>query len=147
MADSTVSTQFASLGLFVFSPLTVPVQGVSRTTSHRIDGRGRAGGPMAYQSAGPGDDKRTINGALIPPWTGPAASLDRLRAMMATGKAWILTTGSGKPDGWWYIDQIQETQTDWIGPGVVAALTFSLSLTREPDEVPENLGDLRESRR
>lgn len=137
-----MSAVMACLGLFPFELATTPYESQARDTSQNWVKADRVGAGPSYQYIGPGEDKITLTGTLYPSLTGGVASLDRLRAMAQTGKAWILTDAQGQNRDRWFIANVQETQTEFFGPGVAHKITFSLALTRCADDSPASLGNL-----
>ncbi|WP_041793833.1 phage tail protein [Pararhodospirillum photometricum] len=134
----------ATLGLFVFDLTTAPWDNRQRATPHRWGSKERAGAAPAYQYLGPGEETLTLSGALMPELTGGVACLDRLRAMAAEGKSWILVDGIGRNAGRWFIREVNETSTYHLPNGVARRVEFTLSLVRYPDgdRDPSQAGDL-----
>ena len=97
------------------------------------------------QNCGPGDDNITLDCTIAPQVTGPISGLDRLRQMMADGKAWILTAGSGDVMGPWVITGIDETRRHLLKDGTPRRIDFTLSLSSYPEDQPQGLGRLRDS--
>jgi hypothetical protein len=140
-----MSAIMAALGLYAFELATTPYQSRDRTTSQNWAKADRVGATPSYQWVGQGEDKITLSGTLYPAISGGTPSLDRLRTMAATGKAWILTSSLGENLGRWHIDSVQEAQSEFCGPGIAQKITFSLALTRCADDDPDALGDLATS--
>ncbi len=132
----------AALGLFVFSLKTAPFQQLSRDTRQRWAANNRIGQRPALQHMGPGEDTITLSGVLAPEITGGPASLDVLRLMADSGKAWTLLDGKGFFYGLWGIDGISETRTLFFANGTARRIEFSLSLKRIGEGELEHLGDL-----
>lgn len=134
-----------SLGLFAFSLQTAPFETLKRSTAQRWESKNRVGKAPAYQNGGPGDDTITIDGTLAPPLTGGAKNLDKLREMMAGGKVWILTAGTGDVMGKWFITSVEETRSHMLDKGFARKTAFSLSLKHYPDDDVGMLGKLLDS--
>ncbi|MBC7907023.1 MAG: phage tail protein [Rhodospirillaceae bacterium] len=134
-----------SLGLFAFSIQTAPFETIKRTTTQRWESKNRVGVAAANQHVGPGDDTITIDGTLAPQITGGPEHLDKLREMMASGKVWILTAGTGEVLGKWFITSVDETRTHMLGNGVPRKLAFTLTLKHYPDDDAALLGKLLDS--
>ena len=85
-----------ALGMFVFSLETLAYQEFQRQTEWRHGSTSRIGTNPARQYLGRGDDSITLPGVLLPALAGSQLSLDALRTMADTGKAWPLVEGTGK---------------------------------------------------
>jgi|AGTN01.1.fsa_nt_gi Phage protein U len=134
-----------SLGLFAFTLQTAPFETLKRSTAQRWEAKNRVGRAPAYQNGGPGDDTITIDGTLAPPLTGGARNLDKLREMMAGGKVWILTAGTGEVLGKWFIANVEETRSRMLSNGAARKIAFSLTLKHYPDDDAGMLGRLMDS--
>jgi len=135
-----------SLGLFAFSIKTAPFETLKRSTQYRWASKDRVGRAPAYQSVGPGEDSLTIEGTLAPELTGGPKNLDKLREMMASGKVWILTAGTGEVMGKWFITQIEETKSHMLVNSAARKIAFTLSLKFYPDDDDALLGKLMDSK-
>lgn len=134
-----------SLGLFAFSLDTVPYETIKRSTKQRWVEKPRVGKGAAWQHLGPGEDTITVEGKLMPELTGGAKNLGKLREMMATGKAWILTAATGEIMGPWIIEGIDDSGSHFDRDGVARKTTFTLTLKHYWDENPSGLGKLMDS--
>lgn len=85
-----------SLGMFVFSLSTLAYQELQRQTNWRHASNSRVGAPPALQFVGRGDDTIALPGIILPELAGSVLSLDALRLMANTGKAWPMV--EGRPD-------------------------------------------------
>ncbi len=83
-----------ALGMFVFSLETLAYQEFQRQTEWRHGSTSRIGINPARQYLGRGDDSITLPGVLLPALAGTQLSLDTLRTMADTGKAWPLVEGT-----------------------------------------------------
>lgn len=135
-----------SLGMFVFGLDTAPFETIKRSTSERWSRNERVGRRAAQQHLGPGEDTITVDGALMPELTGGPENLDKLREMMAAGRAWILTAGTGEVLGRWIITQVEETRAKLLTNGVARKITFALTLQAYDDDDPAALGNLMDSK-
>ena len=77
-----------ALGMFVFSLETLAYQEFQRQTDWRHGSTSRIGTNPARQYLGRGEDSITLPGVLLPGLVGSPLSLDTLRMMADTGKAW-----------------------------------------------------------
>ena len=129
-----------ALGMFVFSLPTLAYQELQRQTDWRHPSSARFGANPARQFAGRGDDAITLPGVILPELAGSALSLDVLRTMADTGKAWPLVEGTGRILGVWVIESITETRTLFFPDGAARRIEFSISLKRIDDGQVDKLG-------
>jgi phage protein U len=129
-----------ALGMFVFGLPTLAYQELQRQTEWRHPSTSRIGARPARQYIGPGEDSITLPGLLVPELTGETLSLDALRIMADTGKAWPLIEGTGKIYGLWIIDSLQETRTLFFADGASRRIEFTLSLKRVDEGRVDLLG-------
>lgn len=134
-----------ALGLFTFGLATAPFETLKRSTAQRWESHNRVDRGAAWQHLGPGADEITIDGVLMPELTGGPRNLNRLRAMADGGRAWILISGTGANLGQWFIQSVEETRSDFAGPGLPRRIAFSLKLSRYWDDAPARLGSLPDS--
>lgn len=128
------------LGMFVFSLPTLVYQELQRQTEWRHPSTSRIGARPARQYLGPGEDSITLPGVLLPELAGELLSLDALRLMADTGKAWPLIEGSGRIYGLWVIESLQETKTLFFRDGAARRIEFSLALKRVDEGKVDLLG-------
>lgn len=131
-----------TLGLFVFGVNTVPYQSLQRSSAWRHPANSRVGKRPARQFLGAGEDTITLSGTLYPEITGGRVSLELLREMAATGKAWPLIEGSGTVYGLYVIEDISETGSLFFPDGAARKIDFSIKLARVDDDDPQLLGEL-----
>lgn len=129
-----------ALGMFVFSLPTLAYQELQRQTDWRHPSSSRVGTNPARQYAGRGDDAITLPGIILPELAGSVLSLDALRMMADTGKAWTLVEGTGRILGIWVIESLSETRTLFFQDGTARRIEFSLSLKRIDDGKVDMLG-------
>ncbi|WP_104097564.1 phage tail protein [Stutzerimonas kunmingensis] len=129
-----------ALGMFVFSLETLAYQEFQRQTEWRHGSTNRIGTNPARQYLGRGDDSITLPGVLLPALAGTQLSLDALRTMADTGKAWPLVEGTGKIYGTWIIESLSETRTLFFRDGQARRIEFTLSLKRIDDGRVDLLG-------
>ncbi len=136
-----------ALGMFVFSLPTLSYQDLQRQTSWRHPSSSRVGASPAHQYVGQGDDTITVSGVLVPELIGRAQSLEELREMADTGKAWVLASGTGEILGAFVIEDLGTTGTMHIDNGAPRRIDFRLALRRVDDRrsgarvAVGNLGD------
>ncbi|AKV07174.1 oxidoreductase [Pseudomonas fluorescens NCIMB 11764] len=129
-----------ALGMFIFSLETLAYQELQRQTEWRHGSTSRIGTNPARQFLGRGDDSITMPGILLPALAGTPLSLDTLRAMADTGKAWPLIEGTGRILGIWVIDNISETKTLFFSDGAARRIEFTIALKRIDDGRVDLLG-------
>ena len=129
-----------ALGMFVFSLSTLAYQELQRQTEWRHASRNRVGAAPARQFVGRGDDSITLPGVILPELAGSALSLDALRLMANTGKAWPMVEGSGRIYGLWVIESLSETKTIFFRDGTPRRIEFTISLKRIDDDRIDLLG-------
>ena len=131
-----------SLGMFVFSLSTLAYQELQRQTDWRHPTTNRVGANPARQFVGKGEDTITMPGILLPELAGTAMSLDALRTMADTGKAWPLVEGTGRVYGLWVIESLSETRSLFFSDGAARRIEFNLVLKRVDDGRTDLLGSL-----
>jgi uncharacterized protein len=131
-----------ALGMFVFGLPTLAYQELQRTTEWRHASTSRIGTNPASQFLGRGEDTITLPGTLLPSLVGSPLSLDVLRKMADTGKAWPLIGGTGRIYGTWVITSISETQQVFFEDGTPRRYEFTISLKRIDDGRIDMLGSL-----
>lgn len=129
-----------ALGMFVFSLHTLAYQELQRQTDWRHPSSSRVGTNPARQFAGRGEDAITMPGIILPELAGSPISLDALRMMADTGKAWPLVEGTGRILGIWVIESVSETRTLFFPDGTARRIEFSISLKRVDDGKVDMLG-------
>jgi len=129
-----------ALGMFVFSLSTAAYQELQRQTEWRHASNNRVGAAPARQFVGRGDDTITLPGIILPELAGSALSLDALRLMANTGKAWPMVEGSGRIYGLWIIESLSETKTIFFRDGTPRRIEFTISLKRIDDDRIDLLG-------
>jgi phage protein U len=129
-----------SLGMFVFSLSTLAYQELQRQTNWRHASNSRVGAAPALQFVGRGDDTITLPGILLPELAGSILSLDALRLMANTGKAWPMVEGTGRIYGLWVIESLSETKTLFFRDGTPRRIEFTLTLKRTDDDRIDLLG-------
>lgn len=129
-----------ALGMFVFSLSTAAYQELQRQTEWRHTSSSRVGAVAARQFVGRGDDSITLPGVILPELAGSGLSLDALRLMANTGKAWPMIEGSGRIYGLWVIESLAETKSLFFRDGTPRRIEFSLTLKRIDDERLDLLG-------
>jgi len=129
-----------ALGMFVFSLHTAAYQELQRQTDWRHASNSRIGVGPARQFVGRGEDTITLPGVILPELAGSLLSLDALRLMANTGKAWPMVEGSGHIYGLWVIESLSETKTLFFRDGTPRRIEFTVNLKRIDDDRIDLLG-------
>lgn len=131
-----------ALGFFIFGLHTLAYQELQRKTEWRHGSTSRIGTNPARQFLGRGDENITLPGVLLAELAGSQISLDVLRQMADTGKAWTLIEGSGRIYGLYVIENISETRSLFFKDGAARRIEFTVSLVRIDDGRVDLLGSL-----
>ncbi|MFG0549698.1 phage tail protein [Pseudomonas sp. yb_9] len=129
-----------ALGMFVFSLHTLAYQEMQRQTDWRHAANNRVGTQPALQFLGRGEDAITLPGLLLPELAGTTVSLDALRQMADTGKAWPLVEGTGRLLGLWVIESLSDNRTVFFQDGAARRIDFTIKLKRIDDGRSDLLG-------
>ncbi|MFZ5548065.1 MAG: phage tail protein [Pseudomonadota bacterium] len=127
-------------GQFTFSLETLAYQQLERAAEWRHPSNSLVGAAPASQFTGPGDDTTTLNGTLHPAFKGDPQSLDLLREMANSGKAWPLVSGTGRVYGAYVITSLREAETNHLANGTPTRIDFTLMLKRVDDGATDQLG-------
>jgi len=119
-----------TLGFFVFSRLTVPYQTSQHDMVWRHPTNSRVGARPSAQFLGVGDETLTLSGALMPEITGGELSLEALRKMADTGKAYPLIEGRGTVTGFFVIEKISKGRSEFFSDGAARKIEFTIELKR-----------------
>lgn len=122
-----------SLGMFQFEIGSLPYQELARSRAWRFGRTERFGTGAATQFLGPGEDKVTLSGALLPTLAGRFSSIETLAAIADEGKALPLTSGTGEILGNFTIDQLDYRGSTFTVDGVPRRGDFTVTLTRDVD--------------
>ncbi|WP_338444769.1 phage tail protein [Pseudomonas sp. LTR0] len=131
-----------ALGMFVFSLPTLAYQQLQRQTDWRHASNSRIGAQPGRQFLGRGEDEITLPGVLLPELAGSMMSLDEIRAMGNTGKAWALVEGTGRVYGLFVIESLSETRSVFFQDGTARRIEFSLTLKRVDDGRVDLMGSV-----
>ncbi|HAV5431513.1 TPA: phage tail protein [Acinetobacter baumannii] len=130
------------LGLFVFSLRTAAYEELQRVTSWRHPSNSRIGNTPAYQFTGKGEDTITLKGTTYHELTHSRVTLDQIRAMADTGKAYTLIEGTGKIYGLVIIESLDETKTYFFKDGAARKTDFTITLKVIKEWQPTLMGSL-----
>lgn len=119
-----------SLGLFTFGMEQAAYDQLSRRITWRHEQNDRFMARAAVQFAGPGEDRVSIAGTIIPEVAGNYGALAFLIEMGDTGDAFPLMDGLGALWGFYRIDGIDQTQRTIMAGGIPRMVDFALELAR-----------------
>jgi len=119
-----------SLGMFGFEIGTIPFQELNRTTEWRYAATPRFQGRPATQFLGPGEDKVTLTGCLLPGVAGKFSSMATLKQMGDQGEALPLVDGTGRVHGTYVLENISERESNFVVGGVPRKSDFTIELKR-----------------
>lgn len=134
-----------AFGYFVFNLYTTPYQTNQHDKEWRYPSNSRVGARPSYQFIGPGEEKITLSGVLMPEITGGRVSLELLEKMADTSKAFPLIEGSGVFYGLFIVGKISKTKTEFFNDGAARKIEFSAEFTRVDDKDCDLLGVLNVS--
>jgi phage protein U len=120
----------AALGMFVFDMNSTLFDTLSRSRDWRNVRTERFGALSASQYVGPGEDKITLTGTLVPEITGSYSAITTLASMADAGEAYPLCNGAGIVVGTFTIDHLDEHQTNLIDTGLPRTTAFTIELSR-----------------
>lgn len=128
------------LGQFNFGISTLAYQTLERNAEWRHPSTSRVGAMPAHQYLGPGDDSTTLSGTIYPGQIGNPGSLDLLREMANTGKAWPMVSGTGRVYGAYVITNLRESESQHTQEGAARKVEFTLALKRVDESATDQLG-------
>lgn len=118
------------LGMFPMMLETLPYDSLQHHTAWRHASNSRVGVRPATQFLGPDDETIQLSAKLLPAITGGSATIESLRAMAATGKAWPLIEGTGVFYGLFVIESIDSTKSVFFQDGAARQIDFQMQLKR-----------------
>ncbi|MBN3005596.1 phage tail protein [Chromobacterium alkanivorans] len=129
-----------ALGLFVFMLETVPYQQLQQQFKWRLPSNSRVGLRPTYQFLGPDEETITLSGVLLPELTGGDTALSLLKLMADQGKSWPLLEGTGNIYGFYAVESIDTTRTDFFSDGKARRIDFTITLKRTDSSLLDALG-------
>lgn len=118
-----------------FMAKDVPFDRLERDRQWNWASNNRVNNTPAYQYIGKGEESISLSGILMPEYTAGALSLENFRKMADQGMPFLLMTGYGQVYGYYFLDSIKETHSEYEGSGIAQKIEFSLSLRKADDEV------------
>ncbi|WP_408586596.1 phage tail protein [Novosphingobium sp.] len=119
-----------ALGMFVFSTQSLAPDGIDRDRDWRHERAARFGARASSQFAGPGDDRISLAGSLVPELAGDYSAIETLAEMAEQGEAWPLMMGTGEIIGQFTIERISERKGNLIDTGAPRRTDFTIELSR-----------------
>lgn len=129
-----------ALGLFVFMMETLPYQQLQQRFGWRLASNSRIGQRPGYQFLGVDEETITLSGVLLPELTGGDTALSLLKMMADQGKAWPLLEGTGMIYGFYAIESLDTTRSEFFSDGKARRIEFTLTLKRIDDTLLDALG-------
>lgn len=129
-----------ALGLFVFMLDTMPYQQLQQQFKWRMPSNSRIGMRPSYQFIGPDEETITLSGVLLPELTGGDTALSLLKMMADQGKAWPLIEGTGAIYGFYVVESIDTTRSDFFSDGKARRIEFTITLKRTDSSLLDLLG-------
>jgi phage protein U len=120
----------AALGMFVFDTDTALFDALQRQRDWRHQRTDRFGTRAASQFVGPGEDRVTLTGALIPELAGTYSAMETIAAMADEGEAYPLSDGTGTILGTFTIERLSEQKANLIDDGRARRNDFTIELSR-----------------
>lgn len=122
--------QLAALGMFAFTTDSTLFDKLTRSRDWRHERTERFGAIAASQFVGPGADKITLTGRLVPEVLGRYGALETLVEMADTGDAYPFMDGRGRVLGHFTIDRVDEGHDSLTEDGMARVKDFTIELTR-----------------
>lgn len=120
----------AVLGMFVFDTSATLFDRLSRDRDWRHLRSERFGARAASQYTGPGDDRITLSGTLVPELAGRYSAIETLAQMADEGEALPLLDGRGNNLGTFTIIAIREDKGNLTDEGRARTNAFTIDLSR-----------------
>ncbi|GGZ02597.1 phage tail protein [Novosphingobium colocasiae] len=119
-----------SLGMFVFGMNTWAYSEFQQQMDWRHEKADRFGARAASQFAGPGDDRITLSGLLVPEIAGTYGAIATLEEMAGTGDHWDLIDGQGIIYGAYRIVSLNKAFRGILAGNLPRGVDFTLELER-----------------
>lgn len=119
-----------ALGMFLFGMDSLAYSEFTRRMDWRHESSPRFQARPASQFVGPGDDKVTLTGLLVPEVSGSYTSIDRLIEMANTGGNWPLVDGFGRVWGDFRIAALDQRGSSILAGGIARVMDFAIDLER-----------------
>lgn len=123
-----------AIGLFVFGMDRLSFETLERSASWKHGFTDRFGARAAGQYLGPGEEKITLNGMLVPEIAGTFGEIERLREMAGAGEVYPVVLGDGTVLGHYRIVNVDDRWSNLIAGGRPRTTEFAVDLIRSDDE-------------
>lgn len=120
----------AALGMFVFDTSSALFDEMSRTREWRHESTNRFNADPASQYSGPGEDRISLMGELVPELAGDYSAMETIAEMAATGEAYPLADGYGQVFGDFVILRLDENKKHLTDDGRPRQNVFAIDLKR-----------------
>lgn len=122
-----------ALGPFRFSLSGAAYDELTRSSRWDWKPVDRVGTLPALQYTGPQNDTITLNGRIIPGFTGGIEQLARMRLLADMGTPMPMVDGTGRIHGLWVIESVEDTGTKHFKDGYPRMVTFTVGLKKYGD--------------
>lgn len=131
--------ELMTLGMFIFGMESAPYQELQREREWRFATSERHGARDVAQFIGPGGERISLSGLLVPELGARYSSIATLAAMADTGDAYPLIDGGGLIFGHYRITRIDESHQTIMAGGIPRQVGFRIELERDADEVGQTV--------
>lgn len=125
-----MSDRLLSIGMFIFATDGLSYQELERRVSWSWAASPRFGARDALQFTGPGEDKITLNGVLVPEVAGKYSDIETLREMGDSGEVQEVVLGDGTVLGQFVILNADHREQNIIRGGRARRYDFAVDLLR-----------------
>lgn len=140
---ATSPRELMTLGMFIFGMESAPYQELQRDRAWRHATSERHGARDAAQFIGPGAERITLAGLIVPELGARYSSIATLAAMADTGDAYPLIDGGGLIFGHYRITRIDESHRTIMAGGIPRQVGFRVELERAADDVGQTVRSTR----
>jgi len=129
-----MASTLMGLGPFRFLIDTLAYTDLVRTRSWKWVQQDIVGNYPALQFTGPDAETISLKGTTYPVFRiGGRVMLEGMAAMAGLGKPLLLVSGMGLIFGFYVIEKIEETQSEFMGTGFSKKIDFTIALKRYSD--------------
>jgi phage protein U len=132
---STMASEvMMQLGSFAFTIATAAFDSLKRSTAYNWASQSRFGKGPFRQYVGKGDDSITLDGTIFTERAG-LQQINNLRSLAGQEKPHVLVDQFGHNLGYWCIESIDETQTNFFADGSPRKQAFSMKLVAYGEDI------------
>ena len=128
-----MTDHLVAIGMFVFGVDGPTFEELERRVDWKWEASPRYGERDALQFTGPGEDKISISGLLVPEIAGAYSDIEKLREMGDSGEVQDVVLGTGKVLGQYVIKAVDDRQQYFLAGGVPRQVDFAVDLLRHAD--------------